>query len=92
MVTPIRNKIAVNVFDKAFNQKAITEIFQKLKLSPVNDGVFNGRWGGSGPLVDAVDPATNEPFAKIRTVNFFLSIHFTLCRALLLNLNRLLKR
>ena len=63
-----RNRIAVNVYDKAINQKAITEIFEKLRLSPVNDGLFNGRWGGSGPVVDAVDPATNEPIAKIRTV------------------------
>lgn len=43
-------------------------IFDELELSEVNDGVFNGKWGGSGDLVHSYDPATNERIASVRTV------------------------
>ncbi|KAI8854991.1 aldehyde dehydrogenase [Chytridium lagenaria] len=33
-----------------------------------NLGVFNGQWGGSGPVVQSVNPATNEVIAEVITI------------------------
>lgn len=39
-----------------------------LGLSDTNNGVYNnGKWGGSGKIIHAVDPATGEIIADIRT-------------------------
>jgi len=65
----LKNKIRVNTFEKGQHNQLIREIFDKLKLTAgVNAGVFNGKWGGSGPVVESVDPATNERIAQIQTV------------------------
>jgi len=42
---------------------------KELGLAEENNGVYNGRWGGNGPVVTSVNPATNEPIAHIRTVS-----------------------
>ncbi len=45
-------------------------ILEELGLSEVNDGVFaDGKWSaGSGPTVDSINPAYNEPIASVKTV------------------------
>ena len=53
---------------KEKSQRAISEVLHSLKIGPVNAGVFDGHWKGDGPVVDSLDPATNEAIAKIRTV------------------------
>lgn len=55
-------------FDKAKTQEVVQEIFGKLGLKEQNCGVFNGTWGGKGPIVESIDPSTNVPIAKIQTV------------------------
>ncbi len=39
---------------------------RELGLAPENAGVFNGTWGGSGDWFTSVNPATNEPIARVR--------------------------
>eukprot|EP00455_Lapot_gusevi_P000820 TRINITY_DN1035_c0_g1_i1.p1 TRINITY_DN1035_c0_g1~~TRINITY_DN1035_c0_g1_i1.p1 ORF type:complete len:557 (+),score=229.22 TRINITY_DN1035_c0_g1_i1:69-1673(+) len=39
---------------------------KELGLKPENDGVYNGKWGGSGDWFTSVNPATNEPIARVR--------------------------
>ena len=41
---------------------------KELGLAEDNLGVYNGRWGGSGPSITSVNPATNEPIARVTTV------------------------
>ncbi len=40
---------------------------KELGLKEENHGVFDGKWFGNGPVFTSVNPATNEPIAKIRT-------------------------
>ncbi|RHY92302.1 hypothetical protein DYB37_011727, partial [Aphanomyces astaci] len=53
------------------HQSALTfskyPFLKELGLSETNDGVFDGSWFGNGPVFTSVNPATNEPIAKIRT-------------------------
>ena len=42
------------------------DLLQRLGLSEVNDGVFNGTWSaGKGELIDSVNPATGEVIAQV---------------------------
>ncbi|CAG5114585.1 unnamed protein product, partial [Candidula unifasciata] len=38
-----------------------------LGLSTKNNGVYHGRWGGSGEVVTSVCPANNKPIAQVTT-------------------------
>lgn len=38
-----------------------------LGIERTNNGVYNGKWTGSGEIVKSVDPATGEVIAEIRT-------------------------
>eukprot|EP01137_Pigoraptor_chileana_P018865 Opistho-2@79040 len=37
-----------------------------LGITEENDGVFNGKWGGKGNVVETVNPANNRPIARVR--------------------------
>ena len=41
---------------------------RELGIGATNAGVYNGRWGGRGPVVTAVNPATGEAIANVTTV------------------------
>lgn len=64
----LRSRVKVMSFDKTKTQEVVQEIFGKLGLKEHNHGVFNGVWGGKGPIVESVDPSTNVPIARIQTV------------------------
>lgn len=68
MMHQLRNKVKVKTFDKTRSQAVISEVFSKLKLSESNLGVYNGKWGGSGPDATSIDPSTNQHIATIKTV------------------------
>lgn len=38
-----------------------------LELERTNNGVYNGKWFGSGPAVKSVDPATGQIIAEVST-------------------------
>lgn len=38
-----------------------------LGLERSNDGVYNGKWTGSGDIVESKDPATGRVIAEVRT-------------------------
>lgn len=40
---------------------------KELGLGAENDGVFDGKWGGSGPVVESICPSNNKVIAKVRT-------------------------
>ncbi|KAG0240553.1 Alpha-aminoadipic semialdehyde dehydrogenase [Actinomortierella wolfii] len=42
-------------------------IFEALDLEFENKGVFNGKWGGSGPIVESVNPADGSVIGRIQT-------------------------
>ncbi|MEZ0275446.1 MAG: aldehyde dehydrogenase family protein [Roseimicrobium sp.] len=39
---------------------------QRLGLSALNDGAFDGAWGGSGAVLDSVSPINGEVIARVR--------------------------
>lgn len=40
---------------------------KQLGLTTENSGLFDGRWGGSGKVIESVSPATGKVIAKVRT-------------------------
>eukprot|EP01096_Ripella_sp_DP13-Kostka_P004307 TRINITY_DN1646_c0_g1_i1.p1 TRINITY_DN1646_c0_g1~~TRINITY_DN1646_c0_g1_i1.p1 ORF type:complete len:541 (+),score=197.61 TRINITY_DN1646_c0_g1_i1:26-1624(+) len=42
------------------------KFLEELGLEEVNDGVYNGSWGGKGKVVTTFNPATNQPIAQVR--------------------------
>lgn len=38
-----------------------------LDLDRTNNGVYNGKWFGSGPAVKSIDPATGQVIAEVTT-------------------------
>src|SRR5205823_3923644 len=42
---------------------------EKLGLTDVNDGVFNGRWRGNGPQIDKISPIDGRLVASVRTAS-----------------------
>ena len=63
-------KVIKRPVDLALTAATIKEIFKGLDLpiGAVIPGVFNGKWGGNGPLIESVDPSTNKITAKIQSV------------------------
>ncbi|XP_043199394.1 alpha-aminoadipic semialdehyde dehydrogenase-like [Amphibalanus amphitrite] len=51
------------------NKDAKYEFLRDLGLQSVNDGVFNGKWGGRGEVVTSICPANNKPIAQVRTAS-----------------------
>ncbi|ORY72399.1 succinate-semialdehyde dehydrogenase, partial [Leucosporidium creatinivorum] len=56
----------------SLSSASLQGVFQRLGL-PTNPsideplaGVFNGKWGGRGPIVDSINPATGELLARVR--------------------------
>ena len=43
-----------------------SQFLAELGLKPENPGFYNGKWGGSGSLATAVNPATGKPIATVR--------------------------
>ncbi len=39
---------------------------RNLKLQKVNPGVFNGEWGGTGPVTERISPIDGKPIASVR--------------------------
>lgn len=68
MATQLRSKVRLLNFDRNRSNEVIQEVFAKLGLKENNHGVFNGSWGGKGPIVESVDPSTLKTIAKIQTV------------------------
>lgn len=51
---------------------SINSILEELELDPKrpNAGVYNGKWGGKGQIVDSINPATGKVIAKTQMVIF----------------------
>ncbi|KAI8820506.1 Aldehyde/histidinol dehydrogenase [Fimicolochytrium jonesii] len=71
---PLRSRPTYALFARAFATKGDGDEFTKhasilksLGLGAENDGVFTGKWGGSGPVVESINPATNKIIASVRT-------------------------
>ena len=49
---------------------SIAAILKNVGLSQdeVNIGVYDGKWAASGPVIECLNPATNEPIAQVQTV------------------------
>ena len=46
------------------------DLLSRLGLSETNDGVYFGKWQkGQGPIVNSINPATNEVIASVRTAS-----------------------
>jgi len=43
------------------------EPLRQLGITDENPGLFNGKWGGSGGLKLSINPATNQPIARVRS-------------------------
>lgn len=69
-VTRLRTKVTINPVSLERTAAATKEACARLGLlqDDVNAGVFNGQWGGGGPVVASIDPATNQAIARIQTV------------------------
>jgi len=42
---------------------------KEIGIEEINDGVYNGKWFGSGDVYESISPSTNKPIAKIRGGN-----------------------
>lgn len=58
--------MAILNYSTAVNPK-YKAIFDQLDLQFENKGVFNGKWGGSGPIVDAINPADGSVIGRVQT-------------------------
>lgn len=72
MLTKLKSKIIFKPVNSAATNAAIKEIFTSLNLpldssTPI-PGVFNGKWGGNGPIIESIDPSTNKLISKIQSV------------------------
>jgi hypothetical protein len=47
----------------------VRRVFKDLGLKDENPGVYNGRWGGSGELVESINPATGEVLGRVVMVS-----------------------
>lgn len=45
--------------------RAIASYLKNLDLQDENYGMYNGTWGGSGSIVESIDPSTNKVIAKV---------------------------
>lgn len=77
VMATLKSKINLKQVNLQATNSIIKEIFNKLDLpllsasSPPIPGVFNGKWGGSGPIIESVDPGTNKVISKIQSVMLF---------------------
>jgi hypothetical protein len=71
LTNKLKSKFIVRPVDFNSTASAIKEIFSSLGFAgnAVIPGVFNGKWGGNGPIIESVDPATNKTISKIQSVN-----------------------
>ena len=44
-------------------------VFEKLGLTDVNDGVFDGEWRGGGAKIDKISPIDGRRIASVRTAS-----------------------
>lgn len=58
--------------DKSAITRVVSEIFSTFGFArdgrPIA-GVFNGKWGGSGPVIESREPTTNSLIAQIQTTS-----------------------
>jgi aldehyde dehydrogenase (NAD+) len=47
----------------------MTSILERLGLSEENDGVFDGKWRGSGAKIDKISPIDGKKLARVRTAS-----------------------
>lgn len=71
-ITKLKSKIIFKPVNLAVTNSAIKEVFTSLDLpadsaAPI-PGVFNGKWGGNGPIIESIDPSTNKLISKIQSV------------------------
>jgi hypothetical protein len=50
-----------------------SQLLSSLGLGAENLGVFDGQWGGNGPVVPSYNPATNKIIGFVKTVSVFQS-------------------
>lgn len=62
--------MAILNYSTAINPKH-KAIFDQLDLQFENKGVFNGKWGGSGPMVDSINPADGSVIGRVQTVRLY---------------------
>lgn len=43
------------------------DVFAELGLEEINDGFYNGSWGGSGPELPSVNPSTGELLGTVNS-------------------------
>ena len=46
--------------------RAFLQFLAELGIGAENPGFYNGKWGGSGALATAVNPANGKPIATVR--------------------------
>ena len=47
----------------------MTTTLEKLGLSDINDGVFDGEWRGGGAKIDKISPIDGQRLASVRTAS-----------------------
>ncbi|KAF9905907.1 Alpha-aminoadipic semialdehyde dehydrogenase, partial [Lobosporangium transversale] len=65
--TAIRSMTVLNYSSAAKINPKHKAIFDQLDLQFENTGVFNGTWGGSGPVVESLNPADGSVIGRIQT-------------------------
>ena len=72
LLPKLKSKIIIKPVDLNSTTTAVKEIFSGLGLPTASEviipGVFNGKWGGSGPVIESVDPATNKIILRVQSV------------------------
>lgn len=66
-MTAALKKACFSPFPREKSLEIIDKVFRGLQLAHKNPGVFNGAWGGKGPLVESLDPSTNTAIAQTQT-------------------------
>ncbi|KAF9579054.1 Alpha-aminoadipic semialdehyde dehydrogenase [Lunasporangiospora selenospora] len=64
--TNIASMSVLNYSSGSINPKH-KAIFEQLDLEFDNKGVYNGTWGGSGPIVESVSPADGSVIGRVQT-------------------------
>lgn len=68
----LKSRINVVPFLRERSLEAIDRVMEQLGLGKRGStiaGVFDGKtWGGSGPLIESIDPSTAVSIAKIQSV------------------------
>ncbi|KAK3812191.1 MAG: Aldehyde/histidinol dehydrogenase [Benniella sp.] len=65
--TAIRSMTVLNYSSSSKISPKHKHIFDQLDLQFDNKGVFNGTWGGSGPIIESVNPADGSVIGRIQT-------------------------